>query len=82
MLNEQEKLSVTQTCVDEVAGRAPVVAHWRISTRETIRLGQQIEKLGVDAVSVIALLRTAETGRVDCALQRNCRRTEHSDVSL
>ncbi|EHG02184.1 hypothetical protein i01_00881 [Escherichia coli cloneA_i1] len=27
-------------------------------------------------------LRTAETGRVDCALQRNCRRTEHSDVSL
>lgn len=55
MLNEQEKLSVTQTCVDEVAGRAPVVAHiGEISTRETIRLGQQIEKLGVDAVSVIA----------------------------
>ncbi|MBA1733809.1 dihydrodipicolinate synthase family protein, partial [Escherichia coli] len=55
VLNEQEKLSVTQTCVDEVAGRAPVVAHiGEISTRETIRLGQQIEKLGVDAVSVIA----------------------------
>ena len=55
VLNEQEKLSVTQTCMDEVAGRAPVVAHiGEISTRETIRLGQQIEKLGVDAVSVIA----------------------------
>ena len=51
VLNVQEKLSVTQTCVDEVAGRAPVVAHiGEISTRETIRLGQQIEKLGVDAV--------------------------------
>lgn len=55
VLNEQEKLSVTQTRVDEVAGRAPVVAHiGEISTRETIRLGQQIEKLKVDAVSVIA----------------------------
>ncbi len=30
------------------------VIHWRDPTRETIRLGQQIEKLGVDAVSVIA----------------------------
>lgn len=54
VLNEQEKVAVTRTCVAEVAGRAPVVAHiGEISTRETIRLGQQIEKLGVDAVSVI-----------------------------
>lgn len=54
VLNEQEKVAVTATCVDEVAGRANVVAHiGEISTRETIRLGRQIEKLGVDAVSVI-----------------------------
>lgn len=54
VLNEQEKVAVTRTCVEDVAGRVPVVAHiGEISTRETIRLGQQIEKLGVDAVSVI-----------------------------
>lgn len=54
VLNEEEKIAVTRTCVEEVAGRANVVAHiGEISTRETIRLGKQIEKLGVDAVSVI-----------------------------
>ncbi|MDP9567122.1 UNVERIFIED_ORG: 4-hydroxy-tetrahydrodipicolinate synthase [Kosakonia oryzae] len=54
VLNAQEKVAVAATCVDEVAGRAPVVAHiGEISTRETVRLGKEIEKLGVDAVSVI-----------------------------
>lgn len=54
VLNEQEKLAVTQTCVDETAGRAPVVAHiGEIATRETIRLGKQVAQLGVDAVSAI-----------------------------
>lgn len=54
VLNEQEKIAVTETCVKQVNGRANVVAHiGEISTRETIRLGKQIEKLGVDAVSVI-----------------------------
>ncbi|MCW0331530.1 dihydrodipicolinate synthase family protein [Pantoea ananatis] len=54
VLNEKEKLTVTETCVNEVSGRGNVVAHiGEISTRETIRLGKQIEKLGVDAVSVI-----------------------------
>lgn len=54
VLNEAEKIAVTRTCVEEVAGRTAVVAHiGEISTRETIRLGKQIEKLGVDAVSVI-----------------------------
>ncbi len=54
VLNEREKLAVTETCVDEVAGRAPVVAHiGEISTRETIRLGRQVARLGVDAVSAI-----------------------------
>lgn len=53
-LNEQEKIAVTTTCVDEVNGRAAVVAHiGEISTRETIRLGKQIARLGVDAVSAI-----------------------------
>ncbi len=54
VLNEQEKITVTETCVQHVQGRANVVAHiGEISTRETIRLGKQIEKRGVDAVSVI-----------------------------
>ncbi|MEN4609386.1 dihydrodipicolinate synthase family protein [Pantoea agglomerans] len=54
VLNEQEKIAVTTTCVDEVNGRASVVAHiGEISTRETIRLGKQIARLGVDAVSAI-----------------------------
>lgn len=54
VLNEQEKLAVSQTCVDEVAGKAHVVAHvGEISTRATIRLGKQVAALGVDAVSVI-----------------------------
>lgn len=54
VLTEEEKVAVTRTCVEEVAGRAPVVAHiGEISTRATIRLGKQVESLGVDAVSVI-----------------------------
>lgn len=54
VLTEEEKVAVTRTCVEEVAGRAPVVAHiGEISTRATLRLGKQVEALGVDAVSVI-----------------------------
>ncbi|WGL81186.1 dihydrodipicolinate synthase family protein [Enterobacter cloacae] len=54
VLNEAEKIAVTRTCVETVAGRAPFVAHiGEISTRDTIRLGKQIVALGVDAVSVI-----------------------------
>ncbi|QHM76653.1 4-hydroxy-tetrahydrodipicolinate synthase [Mixta theicola] len=54
VLNEREKLLVTETCVDETSGSAPVVAHiGEISTRETIRLGKQVARLGVDAVSAI-----------------------------
>lgn len=54
VLNEEEKVAVTRTCVETVAGRAPVVAHiGEISTRETLRLGKRIAALGVDAVSVI-----------------------------
>lgn len=55
VLSCKEKIAVTETCVDEVAGHAPVMAHiGEISTQETIKLGKEIEKLGVDAVSVIA----------------------------
>ncbi|GAA5109051.1 dihydrodipicolinate synthase family protein [Orbus sasakiae] len=55
VLTSKEKMAVTETCVDEVAGKAPIMAHiGEISTRETIKLGKEIQKLGVDAVSVIA----------------------------
>lgn len=54
VLNEEEKIAVTRTCVETVNRRAPVVAHiGEISTRDTIRLGKQVATLGVDAVSVI-----------------------------
>lgn len=54
VLNEEEKIAVARTCVEAAAGRAPVVAHiGEVSTRETCRLGQQIARLGVDAVSAI-----------------------------
>lgn len=54
VLNEEEKIAVARTCVEAAAGRAPVVAHiGEVSTRETRRLGQQIARLGVDAVSAI-----------------------------
>lgn len=54
VLHTDEKVAVTETCVDEAAGKVPVVGHiGEISTRETIKLGKRIAALGVDAVSVI-----------------------------
>lgn len=54
VLNTEEKLRVTQTCVDEAADKVPVVAHiGENSTATTIRLGQDVAAMGVDAVSVI-----------------------------
>lgn len=54
VLHTDEKIAVTETCVDEAAGKVPVVGHiGEISTRETIKLGKRIAALGVDAVSVI-----------------------------
>ena len=54
VLNSAEKLLVTETCMDEVAGRVPMVAHiGEISTAATIRLGKNVAAMGVDAVSVI-----------------------------
>lgn len=54
VLSTAEKLLVTETCVDEVAGRVPMVAHiGEISTSAAIRLGKDAAAIGVDAVSVI-----------------------------
>ncbi|CBG88279.1 dihydrodipicolinate synthase family protein [Citrobacter rodentium] len=54
VLNEAEKIAVAAACVEEIAGRAPLIAHiGEISTRETIRLGRRIASTGVDAVSAI-----------------------------
>ncbi|MBJ7222917.1 MULTISPECIES: dihydrodipicolinate synthase family protein [unclassified Brenneria] len=54
VLHTDEKIAVTEVCVDEAAGKVPVVGHiGEISTRETIKLGKRIAALGVDAVSVI-----------------------------
>ena len=55
VLNQEEKLLVTRTCVDEVSGKVPVVAHiGEISTAATIKLGKEVAAMGVDAVSVIS----------------------------
>ncbi|MDR3412197.1 MAG: dihydrodipicolinate synthase family protein [Formivibrio sp.] len=55
VLDMAEKLLVTETCVNEVNGKVPVVAHiGEISTATTIKLGKQVAAMGVDAVSVIA----------------------------
>jgi len=55
VLTRNEKLRVTEACVDEAAGQVPVVAHvGEISTAATIALGKAVARLGVDAVSVIA----------------------------
>jgi 4-hydroxy-tetrahydrodipicolinate synthase len=54
VLSLDEKRQVTEICVDEVAGKVPVVAHiGEISTATTIRLGKDVAAMGVDAVSVI-----------------------------
>ena len=55
VLSLSEKLRVTETCVDEVAGAVPMVAHiGEISTATTIKLGKAVAAMGVDAVSVIS----------------------------
>lgn len=54
VLTTDEKILVTETCVDEVSGAVPVVGHiGEISTAATIKLGKRLASIGVDAVSVI-----------------------------
>ncbi len=53
-LNEEEKIQVLQTIIEENAGRLPVYAGVGcITTRETVRLAQKAQECGADAVSVI-----------------------------
>lgn len=65
VLSEQEKITVTATCLEAAAGVAGVMTHiGEISTAATIRLGKQVQDRGIAAVSVItpwfAALRPAE----------------------
>ena len=54
VLTTDEKILVTETCVDEVGGAVAVVGHiGEISTAATIKLGKRLASIGVDAVSVI-----------------------------
>ena len=54
VLTTEEKILVTEICVDEVGGAVPVVGHiGEISTATTIKLGKRLANIGVDAVSVI-----------------------------
>lgn len=53
-LSADEKVRVTEICVDAASGRVPVLGHiGEVSTHETIALGKRIEKLAVKAVSVV-----------------------------
>lgn len=54
ILSEDEKIEVMKVAVDQVAGRVPVYAGTGlISTRDTIRLSQKAQEIGVDALSII-----------------------------
>ena len=47
VLSRSEKLLVTETCVNEVNGKVPVVAHiGEISTATTIKLGKAVAAMG------------------------------------
>jgi 4-hydroxy-tetrahydrodipicolinate synthase len=49
-----EKVDITTQCVEAVSGRAKVIAHVGCaSTRESILLGKEMQRLGVEAVSAI-----------------------------
>jgi len=50
----EEKVAVTRTCVEAAGGRVPVLAHiGEVSTSQTIRLGKEVQGLGVKALSVV-----------------------------
>ncbi|MCQ4159993.1 dihydrodipicolinate synthase family protein [Roseomonas sp. GC11] len=53
-LSFEEKVEAARVCVEAAAGRVPVLAHiGEVSTKQTIRLGQAVQALGVKAVSVV-----------------------------
>lgn len=54
ILSDQEKLEVLEATIDQVAGRVPVYAgSGCISTRDTIRMSKEAERLGADVLSII-----------------------------
>lgn len=54
-LNDDEKLRVIKTAVDEVKGRVPVYAGTGcITTKDTVNLSKKAEDLGVEALSIIS----------------------------
>lgn len=54
VLSQEEKLNVIRIVTEEAAGRVPVVAGVGcVTTRETVRLAQAAQQIGVDALSVI-----------------------------
>ncbi len=54
ILSHKEKLEVAQAMIDENAGRLPVyVGTGCVSTRETVELSREAERLGADVLSVV-----------------------------
>lgn len=54
ILSKEEKIEVLKVTIDQVAGRVPVYAGTGcISTKETIELSKEAEKLGADVLSII-----------------------------
>ena len=54
ILSESEKYDVLEAMIDQVKGRVPVYAGTGcISTRDTVRVSMQAEKMGADILSII-----------------------------
>lgn len=54
-LNEEEKLKIIKTAVEQTRGRVPVYAGTGcVGTKETVALSRKAEELGADALSVIS----------------------------
>lgn len=54
ILSEDEKIEIMKTAVEEVNGRVPVYASTGlVGTKDTIRLSQKAEEVGVDVLSII-----------------------------
>jgi len=54
VLNEAEKLAVTETCLEAANGQVSVMSHiGELTLKQTIEHGKAVQSLGLDAVSVI-----------------------------
>ena len=57
ILSMKEKEEILETVIDQVRGRVPVYAGTGcVSTAETVRMSRLAQKLGADALSVVAPL--------------------------